>query len=182
VIIEEFNFVYGPPEIVERYTLYPMTVDTLAVQLSVTVCAMGWTPVPVRVIAEGEFVALLVTVAVPGNSPVPDGENVTWRIAVFPGVTTCPMETPPAVYPAPEMLTPEIVILEFPALVNVTLWMLLLPMLTLEKARVVVLGLRRKVAAVTVRVAALLATLPAPFVIVTVNCAPLSDRVVAGVV
>ena len=37
-------------------------------------------------------------------------------------------------------------------------------------------------AAVTVRVAALLVTLPVALVTVTVNCAPLSDDAVAGVV
>jgi hypothetical protein len=44
------------------------------------------------------------------------------------------------------------------------------------------LALRRAVAALTVRVAALLVTLPAQLVTVTVNCAPLSEVVVTGVV
>jgi hypothetical protein len=89
---------------------------------------------------------------------------------------------PLAEYPAPDILTFEIVTLEFPPLVKVTGRMLLLPILTLEKFKVVWLGLNVAVAAVTVSVAALLVILPATLVAVTVNCAPLSAVVVAGVV
>ena len=179
---DEFTFVYGPPETVERYTLYPDTVEVLAVQLSVTECATGCTPVPDREIVVGELVALLVTVALPGRLPADAGAKVTFSVAVCPGVRICPEETPLAVYPAPEMLTLEMVTLEFPALVKVTPRMLVLPMLTFEKLRLVWLALRRNVAAFTVKVAALLLTLPTLFVMVTVNCAPLSVVVVAGVV
>jgi hypothetical protein len=86
----EFNFVYGPPLTVERYTLYPDTVDVLAVHVSVTECDTGWTPVPDNVTDAGELVALLVTVTLPGMGPVPAGVNVTLSVAVFPGVTICP--------------------------------------------------------------------------------------------
>ncbi len=91
------------------------------------------------------------------------------------------METPPAVYPAPEMVTPETVMLEFPVLVNETLIMLLLPRLTLPKLKAVLLALSNRVAAVTVRVATLLVLFPELFETVTANCAPLSAFVVAGV-
>jgi hypothetical protein len=80
------------------------------------------------------------------------------------------------------MVTFEIVIFEFPPLVKETGRALLLPMLTLEKFRLVWLALRTNVAAVTVSVAAALVALPAEFVTVTVNCDPLSAVVVAGVV
>ena len=56
---------YGQPETVERYTLYPATVDVLAVQFNVTECETGWTPVPEREIVAGELVALLATVTLP---------------------------------------------------------------------------------------------------------------------
>lgn len=79
-------------------------------------------------------------------------------------------------------MTLEIVTLEFPPLVKVTGRMLLLPILTLEKFNVVWLALSVAVAAVTVSVAALLVALPAELVTVTVNFAPLSALVVAGVV
>jgi hypothetical protein len=182
VISAESNFVYGPPETLERYALYPDTVDVLAVQLSVTECATGWTPVPDREIAARELVALLVTVTVPGRLPAAAGVKVTFSVATCPGVTICPVLTPLAAYPAPEMLTPETVTFEFPALVKVTLRMLLLPRLTFAKFKLVVLALSMDVAAFTVRVAALLVMLPATLVTVTVNCAPLSEMVVAGVV
>jgi len=130
----------------------------------------------------GELVALLATATLPGITPVPDGANVTFKVATCPGVTICPAETPLAVYPAPEMVTLDMVTLEFPALVKFTGMTLLLPILTLGKVRVVVLGLRRKVAAFTVSVATLLVMLPAPLVTVTVNCSPLLPVVVTGVV
>ena len=86
MISAEFNFVYGPLETLERYALYPDTVDELAVQLSVTECATGWTPVPDRETAAGELVALLVTVTVPGRLPAAAGgesyvqrRNLSWR-------------------------------------------------------------------------------------------------------
>ena len=82
----EFSFVYGPPETVERYTLYPDTGDTLAVQDSVTECETGWTPVPDRETVAGELVALLVTVTLPGRLPVPAGVRFTFRAALWPGV------------------------------------------------------------------------------------------------
>jgi len=130
----------------------------------------------------GELVALLVTVALPGRLPADAGVKVTFRVAVWPGVKICPVEIPAAVYPAPEILTLDIVTLEFPALVNVTPWTLMLPMLMLEKLKLAVLALRRDVGVVTVRVAALLVTLPAAFVTVTVNDAPVSEAAVTGVV
>ena len=157
--------------------------DALAVHVSVTECDTGWTPVPESVMDAGELVALLVTITLPGTSPVPEGAKVTFSVAVCPGVTICPDETPLAVYPAPEMLTFEIVTFEFPPLVKITGRMLLLPILTFEKFRLVWLALRINVAAAfTVSVAGLLVMLPALFVTVTVNCAPLSAVVAAGVV
>ena len=114
--------------------------------------------------------------------PAAAGVKVTFSVAVCAGVKICPVVTPLELNPAPEMLTFETVTFEFPAFVNVTLSVLLLPMLTFAKLRLVLLALSRNVAAFTVSVAALLVTLPALFVTVTVNCAPLSDVVVAGAV
>ena len=165
----EFSFVYGPPETVERYTLYPATVDVLAVQLNVTECETGWTPVPEIEIVAGELVALLATVTLPVTLTAAAGVKVTFIVAVCDGAKICPVGTPLAVNPAPERLTFETVTFEFPAFVNVTLSVLLLPMLTFAKLRLVLLALSRNVAAFTVSVAALLVTLPALFVTVTVN-------------
>ena len=161
--------------------MYPLTVEVLAVQVSVTECEAGCTPVPESVIVAGELVALLVTVTLPGSEPALDGVKVTFSVAVVPAATIWPEETPLAVYPAPEMVTLETVTLEFPPLVKVTERLLLLPMLTVEKFKAVVLGVSCMVEAVTVRVAALLVTLPPALLTVTVNCEPLFAVVVAEV-
>jgi hypothetical protein len=85
------------------------------------------------------------------------------------------------VYPAPDIVTFEIVTFEFPPFVKTTGRMLLLPTFTLVKLRLVLLALRTSVAALTVRLAALLVMLPALLVTVTVNCCPLFAVVVTGV-
>jgi hypothetical protein len=157
-------------------------VDVLATQLKVAECATGCTPMPDRVTIAGEFVASLVTVTLPVAFPVPAGVKVTLRVAVCPGVKIWPVEIPLAANPAPEMLTLDTVTFEFPALVNVTPRLVLLPMLTLLKFRLVVLSFKSIVTGFTVRMAGLLVTLPTALVTVTVNCAPLSVAEVDGMV
>ena len=120
--------------------MYPFTAGGPASQVSVTECATGWTPVPDRETVASELVALLVTVAVPVRIPVAAGVKVTFSIAVCPGVKICPVETPLAVYPAPEILTLEMVTFEFPALVIVAPRTLLPPRLTFPKLRLVALA------------------------------------------
>lgn len=93
-----------------------------------------------------------------------------------------PEETPVALKPAPETVTFEMVMLEFPAFVSVTVFALLLETSTLPKLKDDELELRRSDEALTVNVAALLVTLPAPLLTVAVNCALLSPLVSAGVV
>ena len=90
----ESNFEYGPPEVWERYTLYPATTDVLAVQLSATEGGTDGVPVPEREIVAGEFVALLVTVTVPGKLPAAVGVNVTFNVPDCPGVNVKVAETP----------------------------------------------------------------------------------------
>ncbi len=130
----------------------------------------------------GEFVALLATVMLPVALPAAAGSNVALN------ETLCPLEritptAPPALNPAPETTTFEIVTLELPVLVSVTVWVLVLEMLTLPKARPAELLLRREVAAaLTVRRAGLLVALPALLRTTTVNFAALSEVFVAGVV
>jgi hypothetical protein len=177
----EFTIAYGPPDIVERYTLYPETVDELAVQFSNTECPVGCAPDPDREIVNGEEAASLATVALPNMLPAAAGANVTFKVAVCPGVNISPDEIPPAVNPAPETLRLEIVTVEFPALVKVTPCTLLPPVFTWPNGIVVRLAVRMNVAGTKVSVAALLVVLPALFVSTTVNCAPLSEAVVAGV-
>ncbi len=155
----------------------------LAVQVRLTECVTAATPVPVSAITLGEVVALLVTVTLaPVTVPPADGANLTFSVAVFPGVTIWPDETPLAVKPAPVMVTFDIVTFEFPALVKITDKVALLPTLTLGKFRLVWLALRISVAAFTAKVAALLVAVPVALVTFTVNSAPLSAFAVAGVV
>ena len=93
-----------------------------------------------------------------------------------------PAGTPLALKPAPETLTLEIVTFELPEFVRPTVKRLLLPTFTFPKLKLVGLAVISKVAAFTVRVAALLVALPAEFVTTTVKSAPLSAVVSAGVV
>lgn len=158
-----------------------MTVDVLAVQLNVAECANA--PKPDKLTETGEFEALLVMVTLPVVLPVAAGANVTFSVTTWPGVMICPLEIPEAVKPAPEMVTPETVILTLPEFVNVTPRALLVLTITSPKLRVVLLGLSAPgVAALTVSVALLLVALPAELVTTTLNCAPLSAVVSAGVV
>jgi hypothetical protein len=130
----------------------------------------------------GEFVALLVTDALPVTLPVAAGAKVTFNVAVCPGVRIVPADTPLELKPAPEMLVFEIVTLELPEFVSVTGRVLLARVFMSPKLKLVGLALSRYVAAFTVSVAALLLTLPAELLTMTVNCALLSAEVVAGVV
>ena len=127
------------------------------------------------------MVELLVTVIPPVTLPVADGVKVTLSVPACPDARICPEARPLMLKPGPEYATPEIVTLEFPELVNVTFCVLLLPTLTLPKPRLVGLTVSKSVEALTVSVAALLVTLPAELLTITVNCAPLSEVAVAGV-
>ena len=77
-------------------------------------------PVPDRATVVGEFLALLVIVRLPFNFPVVKGVNVARTLVSCLGPTTRPEAVPLAVNPAPETETPEIITLELPVLVNVT--------------------------------------------------------------
>lgn len=127
--------VYGPPETVDRYTLYPTTVEVLAVHESETECATACIPVPESEMLIGEFVALLVTVTVPDTVAADPGVKVTPRVAVCPAPIICPAATPDALNPAPVALTVPIVTVELPLFVSVTLCELLLPTATLGNVR-----------------------------------------------
>jgi hypothetical protein len=134
--------VYGPPEVVERYTLYPTTVDVLALHDNDTECATACVPVPESEILIGEFVALLVTFTVPDTVAADPGVNVIPSVAVCPAPIICPAVTPDALNPAPVALTVPIVTVELPLFVSVTLCALLLPTPTLPKATLDVLAPR----------------------------------------
>jgi hypothetical protein len=99
---------------------------------------MSWTPVPEKDTVAGELLASLLTTALPVSDPVTAGANVTLRTAVWPGARIWPVEMPFTVKPAPETVTPEMVTLELPALVNVELRSLVALTPTLPKFRLLI--------------------------------------------
>src|ERR1700674_5169259 len=80
------------------------------------------------------------------------------------------------------MLTPARVTFEFPVLVSALVRRLLRLTLTFPKLRLVGFAVSRRVVAVTVSAALLLVALTADLLTTTLNCAPLSAVVAAGVV
>lgn len=68
----------------------------------------------------GEFLALLVIVRLPAKLPMVKGVKVACTTVLCLGLTVSPEALPPAVNPGPETETPEIVTLELPVFVNVT--------------------------------------------------------------
>jgi hypothetical protein len=159
-----------------------MTVDVLGDQVRDTEWLTAATPVPDSVMESGELVALLATDTLPVALPAAAGVNVAVKVAVCPGVRISPDETPEALKPAPEIVTFEIVIVEFPAFVSVTFCVPLLDTVTLPKLTEEELEFNKRVDVVTVSVAALLVALPALLLTATVNFALLSAVVSAGVV
>ena len=84
---------------------------------------------------------MLVTLTDPEALPAVVGAKVTFKVAVWLGVSVVPDETPLALNPAPVSVTPEIVIFEFPLFVSVTFSELLLPTLVFAKVKVAGLAL-----------------------------------------
>jgi hypothetical protein len=140
------------------------------------------TPVPDKAMVAGELVALLATTTLPVALPVAGGANVTFIVADCPAAKVVPAERLLELKPAPEAVTPEMVTFAVPVFLTTTGSVLIVLVSTFPKLNVVGVTLRAAVAAFTVSVAALLVTLPAALLTNTVNCAPLSAVVVAGVV
>ena len=147
---EPLTFVYPLPLVVLRYTLYPETVEVLAVQFSVTLCVAGCTPVPDNEIVFGEPVALLVTVTVPELLPAADGPKVTLNVKVWFGVSVTGVLAPVSVNPLPLSLICVICTLALPVLVTVTGNCEEVPVFTFPKARLEVLNESVSVAATPV--------------------------------
>ena len=137
---------------------------------------------PDREITVGELVALLATDTLPATLPDADGAKSTFNVTDCPGLRDIPVEAPLALKPAPEILTFETDTFELPELVSVTGKVLAAPALTFPKFKLVGAALSRYVAGLTVSVAALLVAVPAELLTTTVNSAPLSAEVAAGVV
>jgi hypothetical protein len=92
----------------------------LAFHDSKTVCALGWTPVPARVIFAGEPKALLVTDRDPLEIPALVGVKLIEVIKVCPGVRVTGVPAPDTPKLVPDALICEIRTSELPVLVITT--------------------------------------------------------------
>lgn len=119
------------------------TVDGIA-----TSC--GCKPMPEREIASGELVALLVTASVPVSLPAVAGAKVALTVVAWPGASVSGRAMGDTEYPAPFSLIREIVTLEFPLLVMVTLCAVLPPTARLPKLSALVEAESRNVCAIPV--------------------------------
>jgi len=107
--------------------------------------------VPVRVIVVGEPVALLASCTLaPVTVPPVVGANVTVSVADCPGVRIVVLETPLTLNPAPVVVTPETVTLEFPLFVIVDASWLEPFTFTVPKLKLVGLAAKIRVAATPV--------------------------------
>lgn len=139
-------------------------------------------PVPLSVITCGLLGALSVRVKVPMRVPVAVGVNFTLIVQLAPTAIELPqVPVPPKVKsPVKLALNATVVVVLLAAVMNCAV--LLVPKVWLPKVSEVGERLRPVAEEFTVSVAALLVTLPAELLTTTVNCAPLSEPVVAGVV
>lgn len=110
--------------------------DVLADQFSATEWLVLLIPVPDTAIAGAVLVALLTTVTVALSVPVVFGANTMLMMALCPGASVAPLMPLVTLYAEdPVMLTPEIVTLDVPLLVNVTGKVVLSPTVSLPKLR-----------------------------------------------
>ena len=124
-----------------RYTLYPETVEVLAIQPSVTLCVAGWTAVPEREIVEGDPLALLVSVTLPAALPAVVGLKITLKVKLCDAErvtgTAAPVKENPALPLRPIWV---IFTLAFPVFVTVTPCVDEVPVVTLPKLRLFALS------------------------------------------
>jgi hypothetical protein len=86
---------------VDRYTLYPDTLDVLEFQFKDTVCCVATAPVPESAIVVGEPVALLVIVTLPLAAPAAVGLKCTVIVRVCDAVNVTGVPAPLKLYPVP---------------------------------------------------------------------------------
>src|ERR1700704_6000698 len=136
------------------YVLNPVTPVAAGAHERLTVGGTPARPIPDKEMLDGELVALLLTVILPVAAPFAEGANVEVSVVVCPGASVRPL-APVVLNPAPATITCAIVTLEFPALVIVMFWLLLLDTFTLPKFKLLTLELSNTVAAIEVVVTAL---------------------------
>ena len=79
----------------------------------------AWTPAPLKLIVNGEPLALLATVTVPVAFPVAVGAKFTVKLNVCEAATVAGVLTPVRLNPVPLTVMPEIVAAAFPVFVSV---------------------------------------------------------------
>src|SRR5262249_22411152 len=105
-------------------------------QTRVTECAGGaWTPEPDGKIVVGELKASLVMVTLPLALPGVAGAKVTANVTLWPGLRMIPAGAPLTSKPGEVTLKCEMVTLELPEAVSVTMRVVLSPTVTLPKFR-----------------------------------------------
>jgi hypothetical protein len=95
--------------------------------------AVAAVPVPLSAIARGEFGALLTSETDPLTAPVLVGANATLNVMFAPAAMVVGSERPVELNPVPVTLAAVMVTLALPLFDNVTVWELLLPVITLPK-------------------------------------------------
>jgi len=83
----ELIFVYGPPDWLPRYTLYPKTWDVLAFQERLTLCCCAEVPLPPRDSNAGELEASLVRERLAVATPLVWGLKVNVNEAPLPAAS-----------------------------------------------------------------------------------------------
>lgn len=92
------------------------------------------TPVPLSVMAKGEFGALLVRLTEPVTAPAVLGANTALNVAEPPAAMFNGVVIPVVLKPLPVVVTAVIVTVAVPPLVKLIVWELLVPVTTLPNA------------------------------------------------
>ncbi len=111
-----------------KFTLPKLRLVGLAVSRKVAV-----TPVPLRAIVSGELGALLTSETVPVTLPAAPGVKATLNVALLPAAMVSGTARPVMLKPLPDTVAWEIVTLALPALDNLMVCELLVPVTTLPK-------------------------------------------------
>ena len=109
------------------------TADVPGVHARPTEYVVGAVAVPLRAIVNGELLALLVTTTLPVGLPALVGSKTTVKDVDWPAARASGKLIPVVEKPVPVLATPEIVTLEFPVFVSVTLLDSLVFVVTLPK-------------------------------------------------
>lgn len=119
----------GCDDKVPTVTLPKLTLDVLAES-----CSDAANPVPVRLIAKVEGLALLSSEMIPDAAPAEVGLNETVKFALSPGPRVSGVASPDTLKPAPDMAAPPIVRMAVPVFDTVIVWEFVAPTMTFPKA------------------------------------------------